>query len=89
MTIRYPSQTLDYRRRQRDRYQAISARTARRHGEAWTAWDDYVLLYGAGTLLERAQEIERTYHAAVLRRQNLLDAIRRDLSASESRDLVT
>lgn len=89
MTPRYRSQRPDYRRARRDRYQAISAQTARRHGDPWTAWDDYVLLYGDGTLLERAQAIERTYHAAVLRRQNLLDAIRRGLSASESRDLVT
>lgn len=55
------------RREHRAVYQAVSARTARRHAEPWTEHDDQVLLAGEGTLLERARLLERSYYACTNR----------------------
>jgi hypothetical protein len=52
------------RREHRAVYQAVSARSARRHAEPWTEADDAVLLAEeGGTVLERAQRLERSYYA--------------------------
>jgi hypothetical protein len=60
------------RREHRAAYQALSARTARRHADPWTPEDDEVLLEGTGTVLDRARALGRSYYAC----QNRLAALR-------------
>lgn len=85
MTRPWPSSDPAYRRARLRIAQADTAATARRHGLPWSPWDDYVVLWGDGTLRDRALVLERTYHGVAQRRMTLLAALR----ASERASRVT